>query len=308
MASPFRYNTAFMNISRICLGAAQLGMAYGINNLTGKPSLEESRSIVRAAIEKGITAFDTAPAYGDSEQVLGRCLGGLPGEYVVVSKVPALDWRSGPAAIPLGIRKGIEATLLNLGMPRLGVCLFHRFDDMYMQGRTAINALGALKDEGLVEKIGCSVYTPDEAVSCLRLAACEAIQVPFNLADKRLLTIDFFRKAKAAGKLVFARSVYLQGLFFKRELPAGLADFEPFRARLEVLAAAAGLSLAEMALRYVLSVDGIDSVIIGVETAAQLESNLDMAGRGKLPERLVTEINGLGSAAERSIDPRQWPR
>ena len=297
-----------MKISRICLGTAQLGMDYGINNLTGKPSLEESRSIVRKAIERGITAFDTAPAYGDSEQVLGRCLGEWPGEYVVVSKVSAINWQSGAATAPQEVRKGIQSTLLNLGAPRLGICLFHRFEDMYMQGRAGLNALSSVKEEGLVEKIGCSVYTPDEAESCLRLPACEVIQVPFNLADKRLLEIGFFRKAKASGKLVFVRSVYLQGLFFKPELPAGLADFEPFRAKLEALAAAEGLSLTELALRYALSVEGIDSVIIGVETAAQLGKNLDLVEKGMLPERLVEEINGLGTAAEYAIDPRQWPR
>jgi aryl-alcohol dehydrogenase-like predicted oxidoreductase len=297
-----------MNISRLCLGTVQLGMDYGINNLTGKPSLEESRSIVRTAVAKGITAFDTAPAYGESEQVLGRCLGDLPGDYVIVTKIPALDWTAGPAAAALEIRKGIGSSLLNLKTPRMSICLFHRFNDMYMKERAALNALGAVQDEGLVEKIGCSVYTPEEAESCVRLPACEVIQVPFNLADKRLLAVDFFGKAKAAGKTVFVRSVYLQGLFFRRELPAGLVEFGALRARLEALAAAAGLSLAEMALRYALSFDGIASVIIGVETAAQLENNLDLADRGGLPERLVTEINDLGTAAVSVIDPRQWPR
>lgn len=297
-----------MKISRICLGAAQLGMDYGVNNLTGKPGPEESRSIVRAAVGRGVTTFDTAPAYGDSEQVLGRCLADVPGEYVVVSKVPALDWKRGPEAASAEVRKGVRTTLLNLNSPKLGICLFHRFEDMYLGGRAALRELASLKEEALVEKIGCSVYTPDEAESCLRLPACEVIQVPFNLADKRLLAIDFFRKAKAGGKTVFVRSVYLQGLFFKKELPAGLVDFGPFRAKLEALAAAEGLTVAEMALRYVLSVNGIDSVIIGVETQAQLEKNLDIVEQGRLPERLVAGINGLGSAAEPTIDPRQWPR
>jgi len=222
--------------------------------------------------------------------------------------VPALDWKSVPQAVAVEIRKRIETSLQNLGAPKLSICLFHRFEDMYLRGRAALNALVSVRDEGLVEKIGCSVYTPDEAESCLRLPACEVIQVPFNLADKRLLAVDFFRKAKAAGKLVFARSVYLQGLFFKPELPAGLADFETFRAKLEALAVREGLGLAEMALRYVLSVDGIDSVITGVETAAQLGKNLDLVEKGMLPERLVEEINGLGTSTERAIDPRQWPR
>lgn len=297
-----------MNISKICLGTAQLGMDYGVNNLTGKPSLEECRSIVRTAVDRGVTTFDTAPAYGDSEQVLGRCLADLPGDHVIVSKVAAIDWSGGAGAAAAAVRGGIRTTLFNLNATKLGVCLFHRFEDMYMQGRAALSELAALKEEGLVEMIGCSVYTPDEAESCLRLPACEAIQVPFNLADQRLLDGDFFRRAKAAGRTVFVRSVYLQGLFFKRPLPAGLEDFGPFRARLEDLAAAEGLSLEEMALRYALSIDGIDSVIIGVETASQLEMNLALADRGKLSERLTVEIGRLGSAPERVVDPRQWPR
>ncbi len=297
-----------MKISRICLGAAQLGMAYGVNNITGKPSLEESRTIVRTAVDKGVTAFDTAPAYGDSEQVLGQCLAELPGEYTVVSKVQALDWRRGPDAVPVEVRNGVRASLANLKAPKLGVCLFHRFEDMYMRERLALHELASLKEEGLVEKIGASVYTPDEAEACLHLASCEVIQVPFNMADKRLLGVGFFGKARAAGKIVFVRSVYLQGLFFKRPLPPGLDSFEPFRAKLDGLATAEGLSLAEMALRYVLSVDGVDSVIIGVETAAQLASNLNMAELGRLPERLVAEIDSVGTAPESAVDPRQWPR
>lgn len=297
-----------MKISRLCLGTAQLGMDYGINNRTGRPALEESRAIVRTAVAGGITAFDTAPAYGDSEQVLGRCLGEWPGERVIVSKVPPLDWAAGPGAAAPAIRRGIESSLRNLGVPRLGVCLFHRFDDLQAQDGAALAALDAIREEGLIGMTGCSIYTPDQAEACLRLPGCEVIQVPFNLADKRLLDVDFFRRAKAAGKVIFARSVYLQGLFFSRELPAGLDGFAPFREKLQALASAAGLDLAEMALRFALSIEGIDSVIVGVETAAQLEKNLDLAARGALPETLTAEINGLGTAPAPVIDPRQWPR
>jgi len=297
-----------MKISSLCLGTAQLGMDYGIHNRTGRPGPEESRAIVRTAVAGGITAFDTAPAYGDSERVLGRCLAEWPGERVIASKVPALDLSTGPGAAAPAIRRGIESSLRNLGVPRLGICLFHRFDDIEAQGGAALAALAAISDEGLIGKIGCSIYTPDQAESCLRLPACEVIQVPFNLADKRLLEVDFFRRAKAAGKIIFVRSVYLQGLFFSRHLPPGLAGFAPFRDKLEALASAAGLDLTEMAIRYALSFEGVDSVIVGVETAAQLETNLGLAAAGALPQSLLAEISRLGTAPGPIIDPRQWPR
>jgi aryl-alcohol dehydrogenase-like predicted oxidoreductase len=297
-----------MIISRICLGAAQLGMNYGINNVAGQPSLEESRAIVRAAVAGGITTFDTAPAYGESERVLGECLGEFAGKCAVVSKLPGIDWRRGTADVSAEIRRTVETTISNLKVGPLAACLFHRFEDMYVRQRFALGELAALREAGLVVRIGASVYTPEEAEACLRLAACEVIQAPFNLADKRLLGVDFFRKAKAKGKVVFVRSVYLQGIFFKPDLPAELRFFASFRQGLEALAAAEGLSLAEMALRYALSFEGIDSVIVGVETAAQLAINLEIAGRGGLPRPLLEKIRQLGNAPERAVDPRQWPK
>jgi len=297
-----------MTDSRICLGTAQLGMDYGINNVTGVPSASESRAIIRLALASGITAFDTAPSYGESERILGECLGASAKEISIVSKLPGIDWALGPAGVSAEIRRTIETTLANLKIDKLAFCLFHRFDDMFVRQKAALGDLTALRAAGLVDKIGASVYTPEEAEACLRLPDCEVIQVPFNLADKRLLGIDFFRRAKAGGKVVFVRSVYLQGLFFKRELRAGLKFFAHFRDTLESLAVAAGLGLAEMALRYVLSFEGIDSVIVGVETAAQLAGDLKMAARGELPAALFAQIEELGTAPDRAIDPRLWPQ
>ncbi len=297
-----------MGLSKFCLGAAQLGMDYGINNYTGKPSFEESLAIVRFALENGITTFDTAPGYGDSEKILGQCLQEIGGRADLISKLPSLDWKLGPEEIVSLVRKTLEATLENLQVVRLPIYLFHRYEDMYHRERLALKELLALKSSGLVERIGASVYTAGEAEACLRNPACEVIQVPFNLADKRLLEIDFFRGAKERAKTVLVRSVFLQGLFFKRDLPGELQDFEPFRQQARTLAENEGLELAEMAFRYALSFDDIDSVIIGVETIRQLRRNLDIFRKGALPTSVLDKINGLGTAPEYIVDPRQWPK
>lgn len=57
--------------SRLVLGTAQLGMAYGIANRSGEPDAKRARRIVMTAWDKRIREFDTAQAYGSSEQVLG---------------------------------------------------------------------------------------------------------------------------------------------------------------------------------------------------------------------------------------------
>jgi aryl-alcohol dehydrogenase-like predicted oxidoreductase len=283
-------------------------MSYGINNVAGKPSLDQCRAIVRLAMENGITSFDTAPAYGDSEKILGRCLSELGKEAVVISKLQRLDWRQGSEEVASQIREILKASLANLLMARLPICLFHQFRDMYAQERLGLQVMLSLKEAGWVEKIGAAIYTPEEAEACLRNPDCEVIQVPFNAADKRLLDIEFFRRAKASRKIVFVRSIFLQGLFFKRDLPAELQDFESFRQRIEALAENEGQSVAEFVFRYVLSFEEIDSVIIGVDTIAQLRQNVETVRQGGLPPPLVKAITDTGTAPEYIIDPRQWPK
>jgi len=297
-----------MKLSKICLGTAQLGMAYGISNVAGKPSLEEIREILKTALENGITTFDTAPAYGDSEKVLGRCLSEFGQETVLISKLPRLDWRLGPEGIACEIRGILQASLANLLAAQLPICLFHHLNDMYARERLAVQELQSFKNMGWIEKIGASIYTPEDAEACLRNPACEVIQVPFNAADKRLLEIEFFRRAKVKNKLILVRSVFLQGLFFKRDLPAELQDFEPFRQRVEAIAESESMSVAELLLRYALSFEEIDSVIIGVDTVDQLRRDIEIVRRGGLPSAVVGKINELGTAPEYIIDPRQWPK
>ena len=74
---------------QLCLGTVQQGMAYGINNPYGKPSRETSLQIFHEAVQKGITTFDTAQAYGDAEELLGEYLRtyGNTKEIKVISKL-----------------------------------------------------------------------------------------------------------------------------------------------------------------------------------------------------------------------------
>jgi aryl-alcohol dehydrogenase-like predicted oxidoreductase len=296
-----------MKVSKICLGAAQLGMNYGINNLSGRPGPGECQAIVRTAVTNGITTFDTAPAYGESERVLGECLAEIGGEFTVISKLPNINWKLSQEDIAAQIHRSVSTTLVNLQVTKLPICLFHRFEDMYLKERFALKEVAFLKDTGMVEKIGASVYTPEEADACLRTPACEVIQVPFSLVDKRLLEVNFFKQAKERRKIVFARSVFLQGLIFKVDLPLPLIDLEVLRGDLSALAVSERMNLRELALRYVLSFDEIDSVIIGVERTEQLMSNIEIMRKGKLPPALIDAVNELGSAPEHVVDPRQWP-
>ena len=87
-----------MKFSKMQLGTVQFGLDYGIANTSGKPSYETARDIIAVAWEGGINTLDTAAAYGDSEEVIGRVLAelNLQGEMQIISKVPPVgkqNWR-----------------------------------------------------------------------------------------------------------------------------------------------------------------------------------------------------------------------
>lgn len=293
-----------MKLSRLSLGTVQLGMEYGIANTTGKPDLASCRAIVAAALAGGITTFDTAPSYGDSERMLGACLG--DGAGIVISKLPPLDWSAGRAAAVAGIRTSLETSLANLRRPRLDGYLFHAFADLGREGRAALSELERLRAEGLVGSLGASVYTPEEAETCLTVEGLELIQVPFNVGDRRLLDGGFLRRGRDAGMTVIARSVFLKGLLVAGELPAELREVEPFRVQVRHIAEEAGIGVAELCLRYVLGVEGIDSVLFGVETLEQLRQNLAMAARGPLPRDVADRVERLPSLPAWVLHPRNW--
>ncbi|MFA5771234.1 MAG: aldo/keto reductase [Thermoplasmata archaeon] len=296
-----------VQISRLCLGAAQLGMNYGINNITGKPSFGESASIIKNAVENGINTFDTAPEYGDSEKILGACLKEFDsGKLVFISKVPPTNWDKNKETIVDSVKKNVKKTLENLGIKTLSIYLFHRFEDAIKENGLILRELERLKLEGIIEKIGVSTYAPDEAEKALNIEGVEVIQVPFNLIDKRLLENGFLKKAKRKGITVLARSVFLQGLFFKDNIPDKLKEFWLYRQRILTICEENNITIGELALRYNLSINELDSVLIGVEKTEQLIENLRILKKGKLAKETIQEINNLGSAPEKIINPSLW--
>lgn len=296
-----------VQISRLCLGTAQLGMNYGINNITGKPSFGESESIIKNAVENGINTFDTAPEYGDSEKILGVCLKDFDrGKLIFISKVPPTNWNKNKETIADSVKKSVKKTLENLGIKTLPIYLFHRFEDAIKENGLILRELERLKLEGVIEKIGVSTYTPEEAEKALNTEGVEVIQVPFNLIDKRLLENSFLKKAKRKGITVLARSVFLQGLFFKGNIPDKLKEFWPYRQRILTICEENNITIGELALRYNLSINELDSVLIGVEKTEQLIENLRILKKGKLAKETIQEINNLGSAPEKIINPSLW--
>lgn len=296
--------------SRAMLGTVQFGMPYGVANRTGMPDERTVAAIVAAAMDGGVTAYDTAASYGVSEEVLGRVFQrlGIADRVTVVTKVRPLmvEEREDGTRAREAIERSVAESRRKLGRDRLDTVLFHREEDAVW-----LDELQRLAEAGWCERCGVSCdNVPGPATRFAADPRVAALQVPANLLDTRHLRSGLFAAAARQRVAVFVRSAFLQGLLLMPEssIPAALAGIVPWRRQLEAIAASAALPMGELAIRYLLSIDGVTSVLIGVETLEQLRENLAFFAAGPLPSDVFGALERLSLApAEQEITPRLWP-
>jgi len=295
-------------LSPLTLGTVQLGLPYGINNTTGQPSYETARDIIACAVEGGVNVLDTAVRYGESEEVVGRAMAelGIADRVAVVSKVAPMGEFSSARAIDEFLEEQVAGMLARLRLDVLPICMFHLEDNA-----CHLDALAKFRERGLVRHIGMSMMWPEKTAEVIAGGKAEAMQIPTNMLDQRFIRRGLLKEAGERGIAVFIRSVYLQGLIPmpEAEILEELADIIPVRRRLEALARDAGITLTELALRFVMGLDGVASVLTGVETVAQMRENLALANRGPLPADLQAAVHAaVPTLEDRLVTPRMWSK
>ncbi len=295
-----------MKFSKLMLGTVQFGLDYGVANAAGKPSYENACDIIAAAYEGGVNCLDTAAAYGNSEEVLGRALAelDLADKMTVISKVPPLNGKTGDEARGF-IECSITGSLEKLRLEKLPVCLFHKEEDIEQ-----IPLLREFVEQGMIGAAGISLDSGKYAERVFELNI-KYIQIPFNMLDKRLEKSDFFNRADAEGVAVFSRSAFLQGLLLMPEeaIISELSEVIPVRRKLEAAAQQHGLKMTELCMRYVISKTGITSVLFGVDNLSQLHENLAIAHDGALSAEFVNRIEEIvPELPELIVRPALWER
>lgn len=297
-------------LSRMMLGTVQFGMPYGVSNRTGQPKYRDVLAMLAAAIEGGVNCFDTAAAYGTSEEVLGRALRelGFADRAVVVTKVRPLTpaGAADPTLTSRAIEQSVAESRQRLQRDCLPVVLFHRESDA-----VHLHVLEELRQRGWLRQAGVSCDNcPGPAAGFVSGGRVTALQLPGNVVDPRHQQSGVFSQAADCGVAVFIRSVYLQGLLVMPEadIPPPLQAIIPVRHRLSRIAQEGGLTLGELALRYMLGQAGVTCVITGVETIAQVQDNIAMFNRGPLPGDVVEAVSALATdLPEAVLTPGMWP-
>ena len=302
-------NALGYQFSKLGIGTAQFGYKYGISNKTGQPTDQEVNCIISKAIENGINVIDTAYEYGSSEKIIGDILTEKKAKMIICTKLKKVLTVENKERIRKEIHRSVKTSLERLKISTIPIFFIHEPDSLLKFNGLILKELLKLKKAGSLQHIGISVYTPEEAKNALETSEIEAIQVPFNLFDQRFLRSNFFDNAKDQGVGIFTRSSYLQGLITMQieDVPQHLASIIPYKRKLEFLSKENDMSTLELALKFVLGLKEINSVIVGIEKCKQMVENIEMCKSHPISNTLFNEIlNEFDSIPERVIDPRKW--
>ncbi|SHN48630.1 aldo/keto reductase [Desulfovibrio litoralis] len=294
--------------SRLVLGTVQLGMNYGLNNQSGQPDIKKAEEIIHAAYAGGVTCFDTAQAYGNSESVLGLCLNklGYSDKVKVISK-PSPDFQGKPG----DLSTALAYSLSELGIKKLEAFLLHREEHLNLLSLEQIKEGQVLLQNGLLKGFGVSVYTPSVALTALKHPLISALQIPASVFDHRFNQAGVFNIAKSLNKRIYIRSAFLQGVVCMDldKIPPFLSSLKPALEAYQKLCVECGLSRTGLALSWLLQVYPNAYVLFGAETPEQVEENLASLASTPLPVDVVERIAKLfPEQGENILNPALWQR
>ncbi|ELR70586.1 aldo/keto reductase family protein [Fulvivirga imtechensis AK7] len=283
-------------ISKLGIGTVQFGLDYGISNIYGKTSLEEVKSILQYAKEAGVDLVDTAKAYGESEKVLGQSA--LAGSFKIVSKCLKVDEKD-------SLQVQLAGSLKALKVSRLYGYMAH--DANFLIENSHIwEELLRLKNEGMVARVGVSLYTLEQLHKLWSLKITpDLVQVPYNLLDRKFESC--FEKLKADGTEIHCRSIFLQGLFFMSEdqLSGNLQLLKKPLAELRRICFSFEISMEELALNFVVHNPAVDYAIIGVNTLDQLKANV-LSLKGLLDNEITERVKKIDILHSKMLNPVNW--
>ena len=285
------------SLAKICLGTAQFGLNYGINNSNGKPSLSSVYDMLDFAYDIGITHLDTADTYGDALEIIGGFQDHTRKDFDIHNKFTA-------DGTPL--KQKLERSLLKLNRSRLETYYFHSYDD-FLKYPLYHNQIQRLREDNLIGSVGVSIYENREFESACDHDFIDVIQIPFNLLDNTRQRGELIEYAISRKKTVQSRSVFLQGLFFMdvEEFPKKLTPLLPYVYQLLDICSRAKITMSQLAMSYVLQVPGIDKIIVGVDSIEQLRQNIKL-NEFLVPMEVIHEVDEIFVQESALLYPKNW--
>jgi aryl-alcohol dehydrogenase-like predicted oxidoreductase len=289
---------------------------WGMAGWTGSSDPESQQSLQRA-VDLGCNFFDTAWAYGNghSEKLLGWLVRSNPGQKLyVATKIPPKNsaWPSrreftlDDCYPPDHIDRYVHSSLENLGLASFDLIQFHTWEDSWLADHRWVNKLEDLRRQGLFHAVGVSInrWEPWNGVRAVESGLIDAVQVIYNILDQNpedelfpactakdvgIIVRCPFDEGSLTGTLTL-ESTWPQGdwrntYFVPENLKASVARAEALRALLP-----AGMTMADLALRFILGNSAVSTIIPGMRTVKHVDANMSASDKGMLPVNLYAEL------------------
>lgn len=291
-------------LGRTGLEVSQLG--YGSMGIRGPRtwgvrvvSDETADRLLNAVLDAGINFIDTSPDYGHSEERIGRTIRSRRGEFYLATKC-GCAYVQHENHLEIGhvwskdvIRGNLETSLRRLRTDYVDILQFHGGDAETLQRAGLIELLMSFRQQGLIRFIGVSSSLP-HLPGLIGLGVFDTFQIPYScLAPEHH---DWIAKAAATGAGIIIRGGIAQGGPDAEIQRPTLNDVWSQAGMDEVLPA--GMSRAELILRYTLSHPDCHTTIVGTGSVGHLTENVAAAASGPLPSDLVEEIRSRVAALD----------
>lgn len=296
---------------------------WGMGGWTGSDD-DESMAALQLSVDLGCNFFDTAWGYGagHSEGLLGRLVRANPGRRLyTATKIPPKNftWPSRRGFTlddtfpPEHIEEYVHKSLENAGLPSYDLMQFHVWEDDWVEDDRWTKKMDDLKRQGLIGAVGISInrWEPWNGVRAVRSGHIDAVQVIYNIFDQNPED-ELFPACREMDVAVIARVPFDEGTltgtltkdstwpegdwrntyFVPENLVASIDRAEALRPLIPE-----GMTMPEMALRFILNEPTVSTIIPGMRRAQNVRANIAAAGAGPLPEALHAALR-----------PHRWER
>jgi aryl-alcohol dehydrogenase-like predicted oxidoreductase len=285
---------------------------------------EESMRALQRAVDSGVNFFDTAWAYGNghSEGLLGRLVRANPGNKLyTATKIPPKnlmwpirrDFSLDDCFPPDHIEKYVCSSLEHAGLDSFDLIQFHVWEDSWLDDDRWVRKVDELRGRGLFDAVGISInrWEPWNGIKAVRSGLIDSVQVIYNIFDQNPED-ELFPACVETGVAVIARVPFDEGsltgtltkgttwpegdwrnsYFVPENLTASVERAEALKRLLP-----AGVTLSEMALRFIVSNPAVSTTIPGMRRVHHVEANVAAANAGPLPPELIARLR-----------PHRWVR
>ena len=289
-------------LSKLSLGTVQFGLDYGISNTKGQPNQEEVNDIIKYVCENGINCFDTAQAYGNSEAVLGKAINNQ-NDIFIISKLKSEIFINEATS-------NVSKSLNHLSINCLYGLLLHDSELLYNWKNEYTLLVNNLIKENKIKYFGVSIYTNEDFELAVDNPSIKFIQIPFNIFDQRAISENWLEKAKQNNKLIFIRSVFLQGLFFMdvNKLPDNLCNAKKYLIKFNEYCYKLNISKSQLALNFVDTVAQDSILLFGCDNIEQAKENIESYNNLELLNTSIIEdiIKDFNNIDENIYNPTKW--